>query len=106
LDVVDVQVPTEADVTAHCAQANAPIFLPSNAAGVATDVMTACMIPLMWPPCFISGDTPKATLDKIERLVASVPVEDRALFRASNIGDAMLVWQKVQPHQRPCTSAS
>jgi hypothetical protein len=100
---VNVQVPTKANVTAHCAQANAPIFLTSNAAGVATDVMTACMIPLMWASYFISGDTPKATLDKIERLVASVPVEDRVLCSCiqhfSDFGLPHMLWW-IWPHAR------
>jgi hypothetical protein len=31
----------------------------------------------MWTPCFIGGDTPKGTLDKIESIVASVLMADR-----------------------------
>jgi hypothetical protein len=32
------------------------------------------MIPLMWAPYFINGGAPKETLDKLELLVAAIPV--------------------------------
>jgi hypothetical protein len=39
------------------------------------------MIPLMWAPYFIVGGTLKDTLDKIELLVASVPLApDRDIY--------------------------
>ena len=37
------------------------------------------MIPPMWAPYFIGGGTPKATLDKIELMIASVVPADRGL---------------------------
>ena len=76
----DVEVPTEAVINAHCAQVNPSVFLPSDAAGVATDLMEVCMIPLMWAPYFISGGTPKQTLDKIELLLATIPGGERAAY--------------------------
>lgn len=75
-----VDVPSEAVVAAHYAQDHPPFFLPSTTAGVATDMIELCMIPLMWAPYFISGATPKETLDKIELLVASVAAADRHLY--------------------------
>ena len=79
-NTIDVDVPSEAAVIAHYAQANAPMFLPSVTGGENTALMEVCMIPLMWAPYFIGGGTPKATLDKIDLLVASVPAEDRHLY--------------------------
>jgi hypothetical protein len=72
LSTVNIDDPSQAVIDAHHAQAHAPVFLPSATAGVATNVMEACMIPLMWAPCFVMGGTPKDTLDKIDLLVASV----------------------------------
>jgi hypothetical protein len=58
--IQNVDVPSAADIDAHYAQANPPIFLLSDAifllsdaAGTGTDLMDVwCMIPLMWvaPP--------------------------------------------------------
>jgi hypothetical protein len=81
LDIVSVAVPSEAAVTAHYAQANAPAFLPSDTDGVDTDLRELCMVPLMWAPYFMSGGTPKETLDKIELLVASVFAADRDVYQ-------------------------
>ena len=64
-------------IEVHYSQANAPVFLPSNTRDDAIELMDVWMIPLMPPPpYFIEGGTPKATLDKIELMVASVPVAD------------------------------
>jgi hypothetical protein len=76
---VRVDVLPQAVITAHYAQADPPI-LPSTTAGVATDMLEVCMIPLMWAPYFITGGTPKDTLDKIELLVVSVPLADREVY--------------------------
>jgi hypothetical protein len=46
----NVEVPTEAVINAHCAQVNPSVFLPSDAAGAATDLMEVCVMPLMWAP--------------------------------------------------------
>jgi hypothetical protein len=92
---VSVQVPSEAAVHDHYTQNNAPIFMPSGTAGVATNLMEVCMIPLMWAPYFIMGGTPKDTLNKIELLVASVPRKIAMCMRSSRCaGDAMHMWQR------------
>jgi hypothetical protein len=79
-ELVNVEVPEEAALTAHYAQANAPLLMPHNTDGVDTDLMDVCMIPLMWAPYFIGGGTPKETFDKIESLVAAVPAADRDAY--------------------------
>lgn len=78
----NVGVPTEAVINAHYAQVNPSVFLPSDTAGVATDLMEVCMIPLMWAPYFIGGGTPKQTLDKIELLLATVPGGQRQAYES------------------------
>jgi hypothetical protein len=75
--LINVEVPSAAALTAHCAQAAAPLLMPHNAAGVDTELTDVCMIPLVWGPCFIGGGTPKETCDKIELLIAAVPAADR-----------------------------
>ena len=71
--LANVVVPTQAMIDAHYAQAQAPVVLPSNTGGEDIELMDVCMIPLMCPLYFFIGDgTPKATLDKIEFMVASV----------------------------------
>ena len=73
-------VPTQATIDAHYAQANPlAVFLPSDTAGEDLEPMDVCMIPLVWAPYFIGGGTPKATLDKMELMIASVVPADRAL---------------------------
>ena len=44
--------------------------------------MDVCMTPLMWPPTFIAGGgTPKATIDKIELMIALLVVPgERGLY--------------------------
>ena len=75
-----VVVPTQATIDAHYAQANPPLFLPSNTVGEdIKKLMDVCLIPLMWAPYFIDGSTPKATLDKIELMIALVVPGDRVL---------------------------
>ena len=74
-----VVVPTQATIDAHYAQANAPVFLPSNPGGEEVELMDVCTIPLMCPPYFIGGNTPNATLDNIEIMVASIAPGDRGL---------------------------
>jgi hypothetical protein len=77
-----VDVPSAAAIDAHYAQANPPIFLPSDTPGIGKNLMDVCMIPLsMWAPYFIGGSTPKETLDKVELLVAAVPAGDRAEYQ-------------------------
>ena len=61
----EVVVPTQATIDAHYAQANPPVFLPSDTAGEDLELMDVCMIPLMWAPYFIGGGTPKATLARL-----------------------------------------
>jgi hypothetical protein len=78
--VNEVDVPFEAMIDAHYAQATAPLFLPSTMVRNAIELMDICMIPLMWAPYFIGGGTPKETLDKIELLVASVPAANRDVY--------------------------
>ena len=69
-------MPTQATIDAHCAQANPPLFFPSDTLGEDIELLDVCMIPLMWAPYFIGGGTPKATLDKIELMIASVVPAD------------------------------
>jgi hypothetical protein len=67
LATIDVlEAPCEAVVNARCTQANAPIFLPSNAVWVDTKSMEACMIPLMWALCFLTGGSPKENRNVFE----------------------------------------
>jgi hypothetical protein len=75
--LINVEVPSAAAITAHYAQAVAPLLMPHNTVGVDAELADVCMIPLMWGPYFIGGGTPKETLDKIELLVAAVPAADR-----------------------------
>ena len=72
----EVKVPLQTSMSdARCAQADAPAFLPaSNAGGKLTDI---CTIPLMQASCFVGGDAPKGTLDKIELMLASIPAADQ-----------------------------
>jgi hypothetical protein len=76
----NVPVPDLATVQGHYAQAGASVLMPSGTGGPNADVASVCMIPLMWAPYFIEGGTPKATLDKIEQLVAASAVEHRPSF--------------------------
>ena len=73
-------MPTQATIDAHYAQANPPLFLSSNTLGEDIELMDVCMISLMWAPYFIGGGTPKATLDKIELMIASVVPGDLVLY--------------------------
>jgi hypothetical protein len=57
------------------------MLMPSATPGVDQDVADVCLIPLAWGPYFIEGDTPKGTLDKVELLVASIPIADREPFQ-------------------------
>ena len=71
---------TQATIDAHYAQANPPVFLPSDTVREDIELMHVCMIPLMWAPYFIGGGTPKATLEKIELMIAPVIPADSALY--------------------------
>ena len=73
-------MPTQATIDAHYAQANPPVFLLSNTVGEDIELMDVCMIPLMCPSYFFGGGTPKAALDKIELMIASVVPGDRVLY--------------------------
>jgi hypothetical protein len=54
--------------------------MPSTTVGVNKQVSNMCMIPLMWLPYFIEGGTPKATHDKIEAMIATMPAASRPPF--------------------------
>ena len=77
--LAEVVVPTQATIDTHYAQTNPPVILRSDTAGDDIELMDVCMIPLMWVPYFVGGGTPKATLDKIGLMIASIAPVDRAL---------------------------
>jgi hypothetical protein len=81
IDRHHVRTPTAEAIQAHYAPNGASVLVPSNIAGVDVEVADMCMIPIMWTPYFIEGDTPKAMLDKIDMLVEASPEEHCPTFR-------------------------
>jgi hypothetical protein len=67
-----VEMPAQAAVHVHYLQNRPVMLMPSTTAGGEVEVSNMCMIPLMWVPYYIKGETPKATLDKIELLLVAV----------------------------------
>ena len=101
--MVEVDVPLEAVVTAHYTQCNALIFVSSRTVGRNTiEMMDVCTIPIMCPPYFIEGGTPKVTLYKIELLDTSVPMADKGVVYEfiQQLGHCACVWHRAKSEQK------
>ena len=91
----DVEVPSQAKIDAHRAQDNAPPGPRQCATGGPRQTRGCLPDSFDAAPCFVGGDAPKGTLDKIELMVASVPAADRGVCEfVQQWGRTHVVWPR------------